>query len=202
MALLDDILFYWTNDLRSNTLDPYAEVKKVSSFKYFYTVMTSRGIQAMLCYRWANGMYKRGIPFLPKLLSKYSQLMLGIDISYKASLGKGILILHGYGVVIGRGVKTGDHIKIYNGVTLGVNDAYYKGLEYSQSYPELGSNILLGTGAKILGPVKVGSDAVIGANSVVTRDVENGAIVSGIPAKKIGSVYDYLSRKDDRGKAN
>ena len=185
MSLLDDICYYWENEIKSRTFDENIKIKKVSSLKYFYTVMTSRGIQAMMVYRISHWLFKHHLKFLANILTRIIQVLYGIDISYEAELGNGILILHGVGLVIGRGVKMGNRVKLYQGVTLGVNDAFYKGLKYAQSFPKLGSNIIIGSGAKILGPVKIGNNVIIGANSVVTQDIPDNSIVAGIPGKVV-----------------
>ncbi|TPH18953.1 serine O-acetyltransferase [Litorilituus lipolyticus] len=104
------------------------------------------------------------------------------DISLKAKLGKGLMIMHGHDIVIGADVVIGDNCKIFNGVTMGNKDIT---LTSKDNQPRIGNNVVLSTGAKILGAINIGDDVIVGANSVVIKDCEEGFTYVGIPARKI-----------------
>ena len=123
------------------------------------------------------------LPIIGKLFSKILEYIIRIlyasDISYKASIGGGLVFSHGHDIVIGADVKIGENCTIFNGVTLG-----NKNLEFSSegNQPTVGNNVIISTGAKILGPVNIGNNVIIGANSVVLNDVPTNSIAVGIPA--------------------
>lgn len=112
--------------------------------------------------------------FLARLVSQISRFLTGIEIHPGAKLGGGILINHGMGVVIGETAEVGSRVTIYHGTTLGGT-----GKEKGKRHPTVGDNVIIGAGAKVLGPIKIGS------NAVVLKDVPNGATVVGIPGKVV-----------------
>jgi serine O-acetyltransferase len=112
-----------------------------------------------------------------RLLVKYN-----IDVSYDAQIGYNLFFPHPFCIVIGKNVIIGDNVKIYQGVTLGQNRGYY---------PRIGDNVIIYAGAKIIGQIDVGMNAVIGANAVVTKNVKDNEIVAGIPATVIGTRKDF-----------
>ena len=114
------------------------------------------------------------------LISQISIFFTGIEIHPGAKIGKGLVIDHGMGVVIGETAEIGDDVLLYHGVTLGGT-----GKDKGKRHPTLGNNVVIGAGAKVLGPIYIGSNAKIGANSVVLKDVPCGATAVGIPAKNI-----------------
>jgi serine O-acetyltransferase len=124
------------------------------------------------------------VPFIGKIFSKIFEYIIRIfyasDISYKASIEGGLVFSHGHDIVIGADVKIGKNCTIFNGVTLG-----NKNLEFSAegNQPTIGNNVIISTGAKILGPVKIGNNVIIGANSVVIYDIPSNSIAVGAPAK-------------------
>jgi len=126
------------------------------------------------------------IPFLGKIFSKILEYIIRIfyssDISYKATIEGGLIFSHGQDIVIGADVKIGKNCTIFNGVTLG-----NKNLEFSSkgNQPTIGNNVVISTGAKVLGAVKIGDNVIIGANSVVLHDIPSDSIAVGIPAKII-----------------
>jgi len=140
------------------------------------------GIKAIFLHRIAHKLYKARVPFLPRLISEISRLITLIEIHPGAKIGHRVVIDHGLGIIIGETAKIGDDCLIYNGVSFGGLDA--RG-EDGCRHPQLGQHVLVGTGAKILGPVKIGDYAVIGANAVVTKDVPAHTTVVGIPARMI-----------------
>ncbi len=136
------------------------------------------GPKAVFYHRIAHFFYKHGWYFVARMISEHSRRWTLIEIHPGARIGKNLFIDHGSGVVIGESAIIGDHCLIYHGVTLG-------GVSLSdfQRHPTLRDHVLVGAGAKILGPIEIGSHAKIGANSVVVKSVPPGATAVGIPAK-------------------
>ncbi|MDV9720024.1 serine O-acetyltransferase EpsC [Clostridioides difficile] len=135
-------------------------------------------VHAMIMHRMAHALYKKKMLFTARLISQISRFMTGIEIHPGAKMGEGILIDHGMGVVIGETAEVGNRVTIYQGATLGAT-----GKDTGKRHPTVGDDVLIGAGTKILGPLNIGSNSKIGANSVVVKDVPNGATVVGIPAK-------------------
>lgn len=137
-------------------------------------------VHALIAYRLSHFLYKHKRFFLARLVSQLSRFFTGIEIHPGATIGKGLFIDHGMGVVIGETAEVGDNVTIYHGVTLGGT-----GKNKGKRHPTIGNNVLIGTGAKVLGPITVGDNAKIGANSVVLHNVPEGATAVGIRAKNI-----------------
>lgn len=135
-------------------------------------------VHAMIMHRMAHALYKKKKLFTARLISQISRFMTGIEIHPGAKMGEGILIDHGMGVVIGETAEVGNRVTIYQGATLGAT-----GKDTGKRHPTVGDDVLIGAGTKILGPLNIGSNSKIGANSVVVKDVPNGATVVGIPDK-------------------
>lgn len=138
------------------------------------------GLHAIAAHRLAHWLYKRDIQFFPRLISHLARFFTGIEIHPGAQLGKGVFIDHGMGVVIGETAIVGDYTLIYQGVTLGGT-----GKETGKRHPTLGSRVVVGTGAKVLGNIQVGSSARIGAGSVVLKDVPANCTAVGIPNRNV-----------------
>jgi serine O-acetyltransferase len=136
------------------------------------------GLQALSLHRFAHWLYVVGIPFFPRLMSHLARFFTGIEIHPGATIGKGVFIDHGMGVVIGETAIIGDYALIYQGVTLGGT-----GKETGKRHPTLGENVVVGAGAKVLGNLQIGSNVRIGAGSVVLRDVPSDCTVVGIPGR-------------------
>ncbi|QLE55552.1 serine O-acetyltransferase [Nostoc sp. TCL26-01] len=136
------------------------------------------GLQALLFHRVANWLYRLGLPFIPRLISHIARFLTGIEIHPGATIGQGVFIDHGMGVVIGETAIVGDYALIYQGVTLGGT-----GKESGKRHPTLGENVVVGAGAKVLGNIEIGSNVRIGAGSVVLRDVPSNCTVVGIPGR-------------------
>ncbi|MGL4655248.1 MAG: serine O-acetyltransferase EpsC [Sarcina sp.] len=134
------------------------------------------GIHAILNHRVANFFYRKKRFFTARLLSQISRFFTGIEIHPGAKVGKGVFIDHGMGVVIGETAEVGDNVLIYHGVTLGGT-----GKDSGKRHPTIGNNVVIGTGAKVLGPIIIGDNVKIGANSVVLKNIDNDATVVGIP---------------------
>ncbi len=141
-------------------------------------VLTYAGFHALLAYRCAHGMWKKRIPFFPRALSQLARFLTGIEIHPGATIGSGLFIDHGMGVVIGETAEIGDHVTLFQGVTLGGT-----GKERGKRHPTLGSHVVVGAGAKVLGPIRIGNYVKIGANSVVLQDVPDHSTVVGIPGR-------------------
>ncbi|MDF2700938.1 MAG: serine O-acetyltransferase [Haloplasmataceae bacterium] len=135
------------------------------------------GVQALFWYRIAHFLYSMKLKFIAELLMYIVRNTLNIEIHPAAKIGKRFFIDHGTGVVIGATAEIGDDVLIYHGVTLG-GTGKHKG----KRHPTIGDNCVIGTGAKILGPITIGSGSKIGANSVVLKDVAKNTTVVGIPA--------------------
>lgn len=138
------------------------------------------GLQVLLFHRVAHWLYQVGIPFLPRLLSHIARFLTGIEIHPGATIGKGVFIDHGMGVVIGETAIVGDYSLIYQGVTLGGT-----GKESGKRHPTVGENVVVGAGAKVLGNIQIGNNVRIGAGSVVLRDVPSDCTVVGIPGRVV-----------------
>jgi serine O-acetyltransferase len=136
------------------------------------------GLQALLFHRLAHRLHKTGLPFLPRFISHLSRFFTGIEIHPGAVIGKGVFIDHGMGVVIGETAIVGDHALIYQGVTLGGT-----GKESGKRHPTIGSHVVVGAGAKVLGNINIGDRVRVGAGSVVLRDVPSDTTVVGIPGR-------------------
>ena len=154
-------------------------------------------IHALIAYRITNFLYRHKLFFLARFISQVSRLFTGIEIHPGATIGKGLFIDHGMGVVIGETAEIGDDVLLYHGVTLGGT-----GKDKGKRHPTVGSNVIIGSGAKVLGPINIGNNAKIGANSVVLRDVPEGATAVGVPAiniykskMTIVEIKDYKGRK-------
>jgi serine O-acetyltransferase len=137
-------------------------------------------IHVEIAHRLSHFLYKHKWFFLARLISQIARFFTGIEIHPGATIGKGLCIDHGMGVVIGETAEIGDDVLIYHGVTLGGT-----GKDKGKRHPTIGNGVVIGAGAKVLGPIKVGDNAKIGANAVVVKDVPEGATAVGIPAKNI-----------------
>ncbi len=138
------------------------------------------GPKAILCHRISHFLYKCGLYFLARLVAEKSRFITGIEIHPGAKIGKRCVIDHGMGIVIGETAEVGDDCLLYHGVLLGGVD-----LNPIKRHPTIGNNVILGAGAKILGNITVGDGAKVGANSVVTKNVDPNTTVVGMPAHPI-----------------
>lgn len=138
------------------------------------------GFHAVLFHRFAHMLYRCHLRFIPRLISQISRFLTKIEIHPGATIGKGLLIDHGCGVVIGETTVIGDDCTIYQGVTLGGT-----GKDTGKRHPTLGNNVMVGSGAKILGPFTVGDNSKIAANAVLLREVEPDSTCVGVPARVV-----------------
>lgn len=136
------------------------------------------GLQALLFHRIAHGLWAVKLPLIPRLLSHIARFLTGIEIHPGATIGRGVFIDHGMGVVIGETAIIGNYVLIYQGVTLGGT-----GKESGKRHPTLGNHVVVGAGAKVLGNIYIGDHARIGAGSVVLREVPSDCTVVGVPGR-------------------
>ena len=136
------------------------------------------GFHAVLLHRLAHSLYKGGLPLVPRVISQISRLFTGIEIHPGATIGRRFFIDHGMGVVIGETAEIGDDCLLYQGVTLGGT-----GNEKGKRHPTLGNHVVVGSGAKVLGGITIGSFVKIGAGSVVVKPVPDNCTVVGIPGR-------------------
>ena len=152
-------------------------------------ILTYPGIKAIFFHKVANFFATAKFDLVARIISQFSRFLTGIEIHPKAKIGKNLFIDHGMGVVIGETSEIGDNVTIYHMVTLGgispsINSDSQRQIK---RHPTLMNNVVIGSGAQILGPVIVGENAKVGANAVVTKDVPNNAVMIGIPAKNVGT---------------
>lgn len=138
------------------------------------------GVQALMAHRVSHALQRRGVPLLPRTVAHVTRVLTGIEIHPAASIGRGLFIDHGSGVVIGETARIGDDVTIYQGVTLGGT-----GFQTGKRHPTVGDRVTIGSGAKLLGPINVGDNAKIGANSVVINDVPDNTTVVGNPGHPV-----------------
>jgi serine O-acetyltransferase len=140
--------------------------------------LTYAGFHALLFHRFAHWLRRKSIPFIPRALSQFARFITGIEIHPGATIGSGLFIDHGMGVVIGETAELGDNVTLFQGVTLGGT-----GKQRGKRHPTIGSHVVVGAGAKVLGPITIGDYVKIGANSVVLQDVPDHSTVVGIPGR-------------------
>ena len=138
------------------------------------------GIKAVRSHRLAHWCYRHNLKFLARAISQRSRRRTGIEIHPGATIGRRLVIDHGMGIVIGETAEIGDDCLIYHGVTLGGT-----GKDVGKRHPTIGNNVLIGTGAKVLGPIRVGDNSRIAANSVVLREIPEDSTAVGIPARVV-----------------
>jgi serine O-acetyltransferase len=143
-------------------------------------LLTYGGVQALLAHRVSHALLEAGVPLMPRMLANVMKVVTGVEIHPAARIGRGLFIDHGSGVVIGETAEVGDDVTMYQGVTLGGT-----GFARGKRHPTVGDEVMIGSGAKLLGPIEVGSRSKIGANSVVIHDVPPNATVVGNPGHPV-----------------
>ncbi len=146
----------------------------------FEIVLTYSGLHAVMAYRLSHKLYQKKLFTVARIVSQVARFFTGIEIHPGAKIGKGLFIDHGMGVVIGETTEIGDNCLIYQGVTLGGT-----GKEHGKRHPTLGNNVMVGAGAKVLGPFKVGDNAKIASNAVVLTEVPPNTTAVGVPARVV-----------------
>ncbi|MDF2567905.1 MAG: cysE [Oscillospiraceae bacterium] len=151
------------------------------------------GLHAVINYRISHWFYKHKMFFIARLISQVSRFFTGIEIHPGAKIGTGLFIDHGSGVVIGETTEIGDNCTIYQGVTLGGT-----GKDKGKRHPTIGNNVMVGSGARVLGPFKVGDNCRIAANAVVLEEVPNDCTAVGVPARVVRRNGEKVNRDLDQ----
>ena len=151
-------------------------------------ILTYPGVKAVFFHQIANFFSLAKFDLIARIISQFSRFLTGIEIHPKAKIGKNLFIDHGMGVVIGETSEIGNNVTIYHMVTLGgispsINSDDQRN---TKRHPTLMDNVVVGSGAQILGPVVIGKNAKIGANAVITKDVQENSVMVGIPGKNVG----------------
>lgn len=154
--------------------------KDPAARSWFEILLTYSGLHAIIYYRISHFFYKHKLFTIARIISQHARHRTGIEIHPGAKIGKGFFIDHGMGVVIGETAEIGDNCLLYQGVTLGGT-----GKDKGKRHPTLGNNIMVGSGAKVLGPINVGDNCKIAANAVVLKDVPPNSTAVGVPAKVV-----------------
>jgi len=141
-------------------------------------LLTYTGLHTIIFYRLAHALDRMGIPVVPRLIMTVARWLTGTEIHPSASIGRGLFIDHGMGVVIGETTVIGNNVTLFQGVTLGGT-----GKEKGKRHPTIGDNVVIGAGAKVLGNITIGGNSIIGANAVVIRDVPDHSTVVGVPGR-------------------
>ena len=172
------------NDFLQSVIDRDPAAKSKLS-----VVLTYPGVKAVFFHQIAHFFCVAKFDLFARIISQFSRFLTGIEIHPKAKIGKNLFIDHGMGVVIGETSEIGDNVTIYHMVTLGGISPSIDSINQRdvKRHPTLKNNVVVGSGAQVLGPVVVGKNAKIGANAVVTKDVPENAIMVGIPAKNIST---------------
>jgi serine O-acetyltransferase len=175
LSIIEDIKAIYRNDPAARNLE----------------ILLYSGFHAIFIHRFTHPMWRLGIPFLPRLLSQISRFLTGVEIHPGAQIGGGFFIDHGMGVVIGETTQIGENCVLFHNVTLG-GTGKHKG----KRHPTIGDNVMIGTGAIILGPVRVGNNVRIGANTfILMRDVPDNTTVAGTPGRIVKMNGQQVSMK-------
>ncbi len=150
---------------------------------YFEVMLLYPSVHAVAAYRVSHFLYKHKFFFMARLISQTSRLFTGIEIHPGATIGHALFIDHGMGVVVGETTIIGDYVTIYQGATLGGT-----GKDTGKRHPTIGDRVVIGAGAKILGPIHIAAGSKVGAGSVVLKDTKTESTAVGIPARVIGGV--------------
>ncbi len=172
------------NDFLQSIIDRDPAAKSKISLIFTYP-----GVKAIFFHKIASFFAIAKFDLIARIISQFSRFLTGIEIHPKAKIGKNLFIDHGMGVVVGETSEIGNNVTIYHNVTLGgiapsINSNDQRN---TKRHPSLGDNVIVGSGAQILGPITIKKNSLIGANAVVTKDVPENAVMIGIPAKNIGT---------------
>ena len=172
------------NDFLQSIIDRDPAAKSKISLIFTYP-----GVKAIFFHKIASFFAMAKFDLIARIISQFSRFLTGIEIHPKAKIGKNLFIDHGMGVVVGETSEIGNNVTIYHNVTLGgiapsINSNDQRN---TKRHPSLGDNVIVGSGAQILGPITIKKNSLIGANAVVTKDVPENAVMIGIPAKNIGT---------------
>ncbi len=150
-------------------------------------ILTYPGVKAVFFHQISNFFYKAGFDLIARIISQTIRFFTGIEIHPGAKIGKNLFIDHGMGVVIGETSEVGDNVTIYHNVTLGGSSPSIDSerQRHEKRHPTIGNDVVIGSGAQIIGPIKVGNNSRIAANAVVVKDVPENATMVGIPARAV-----------------
>ena len=150
-------------------------------------ILTYPGVKAVFFHQISNFFYKAGFDLVARIISQTVRFFTGIEIHPGAKIGKNLFIDHGMGVVIGETSEIGNNVTIYHAVTLGGSSPSIDSerQRHEKRHPTIGDDVVIGSGAQIIGPIKVGNNSRIAANAVVVKDVPDNATMVGIPAKAV-----------------
>ena len=150
-------------------------------------ILTYPGVKAVFFHHLAHNIWNYKFYLIARMLSQFSRFLTGIEIHPAAKIGKNLFIDHGMGVVIGETSEVGDNVTIYHNVTLGGSSPSIDSerQRHEKRHPTIGNDVVIGSGAQIIGPIKVGNNSRIAANAVVVKDVPENATMVGIPAKAV-----------------
>ena len=150
-------------------------------------ILTYPGVKAVFFHHISNFFYKAGFDLIARIVSQTIRFFTGVEIHPGAKIGKNLFIDHGMGVVIGETSEIGDNVTIYHAVTLGGSSPSIDSerQRHEKRHPTIGNDVVIGSGAQIIGPIKVGNNARIAANAVVVKDVPENATMVGIPARAV-----------------
>ena len=171
IKLLFISIFFYSDIKAAKTRDPAAK-------SFMEVILLYPGLHALVYYRIAHALYIMHLFFLARLLSQAGRFFTGIEIHPGAKIGRRFFIDHGLGVVVGETTIIGDDVLLYQGVTLGGT-----GIVKGKRHPTVGNNVVVGTGAKVLGNITIGDNSYIGANAVVIKDVPPNSTVVGVPGR-------------------
>jgi serine O-acetyltransferase len=191
-ALVLWVAIFFSRDIKATQeRDPAAK-------GYLQIILLYAGLHALVAYRTAHLLWEMKVPFLPRFISQAARFITGIEIHPGAVIGNSFFIDHGMGVVIGETAVVGDHVTLFQGVTLGGT-----GKETGKRHPTVGNHVVIGAGAKVLGNITIGDNSYIGANAVVLRDVPANSTVVGVPGhitkqdgRKIDLTMDHIHVSD------
>ncbi len=157
-------------------------------------ILTYPGVKAVFFYKIANFFSVAKFYLVARMISQLARFITGIEIHPAAKIGKNLFIDHGMGVVIGETSEIGDNVTIYHNATLGGISPSINSNEqrHLKRHPTLKDNVVVGSGAQVLGPIEVGKNAKIGSNAVVTKDVPENAVMIGIPARNVGTTTEVF----------
>ncbi|MFX1238296.1 MAG: serine O-acetyltransferase [Promethearchaeota archaeon] len=194
---IDDINQQNINDNLQSILDFFvsdvsaAFNKDPAAYSLIEVLTSYPGIKAVLLHRIGHFFWIIGMPFVPRYLSEIARKETGIDIHPGAKIGRDFFIDHGGGVVIGETAEIGNNVTIYQGVVLGGTTT-----QRIKRHPTLGNNVVIGSGAKLLGPINIGDNVKVGANSVVVKDVPPNSVVVGVPGKIVSRRKEKIVKID------
>lgn len=150
-------------------------------------ILCATGFHAVFMHRVSHAIWRQNFKLIARMLSILSRFITGIEIHPAARIGNGFFIDHGMGIVVGETTEIGENVTLYHGVTLGGTTVFDKnGKVMTKRHPTIEDNVIIGSGAQILGPITIGKNSKIGSNAIVIKDVEAGSTMIGVAASKIG----------------